>query len=71
MTNQENRYWAFMLRLYRVGDSEQPGWRASLEDPHTGERYGFATLRELFDFLSAYTDQERPIGIPSSPHEKS
>lgn len=69
MTDQENRYRAFMLRLYRVGASEQPDWRASLEDPHTGERHGFATLSELLDFLFAYTDQLRPVGLSSSPHE--
>ncbi len=71
MTYQEKRYWAFMLRLYRVGETDQPDLRASLEDPHTGERHSFATLRELFDFLLAYTGQPRPIGVPSSPHERS
>jgi hypothetical protein len=30
-------------------------WRASLENPHTGERLGFATLERLFAFLEDQT----------------
>jgi hypothetical protein len=33
-----------------VGE-EGAGWRASLHDPHTGERVGFASVEEMFDFL--------------------
>jgi len=30
-------------------------WRASLEDPHSGERRGFADLESLFAFLKEQT----------------
>jgi len=38
-----------------------PGWRASLEDPHTGERIGFATFDAAITFLRErlYTINER------------
>lgn len=71
MTNQENRYWAFMVRLYRVDDSEQSDWRSSVENPHTGERFGFGTLEEFFDFLKSFTQFYGPNGILSSPHKQS
>jgi hypothetical protein len=48
-------YLAYMLRLWRAGDSwtAEPtaNWRASLESSLTGERIGFGSLAELFDFL--------------------
>ena len=52
------RYISYLLRLWRENDDAQSrgrakiaGWRASLENPHTGERRGFASLTELFEFL--------------------
>ena len=48
----ENRqYLAYMLRLWQVNTTGAPVWRASIEDPHTGERRGFADLASLFAFL--------------------
>jgi hypothetical protein len=49
-------YLSYLLRLWRVNDDTQPGaekaiWRVSLENPHTGERKGFVSLDELFNFL--------------------
>ncbi len=45
-------YLAFMLRLWRAGSrGGQPVWRASLENPHTGERLAFGTVQDLFAFL--------------------
>ncbi len=43
-----------MLRFWQVRtlDPEDPvAWRFSLEDPHTGEKYSFADLQTLVDFL--------------------
>lgn len=58
MTEMQPDYLSYLLRLYRVnGDSDVQStlnkavWRASLENPHTGERKGFASLEALFDFL--------------------
>lgn len=44
-------YRTYLLRLWQPDASGTCGWRASLEDPWTGERVGFAGLEELFDFL--------------------
>ena len=54
-------YQAYLLRLW-VADSEATGtagWRASLEDSHTGERLGFASLEQLFAFLIALTEDKK------------
>jgi hypothetical protein len=53
-------YQAYLLRLWQA-DREAggcAGWRASLEDPRTGERLGFASLEQLFVFLLALTESE-------------
>jgi hypothetical protein len=39
------------LRLWRESDGEVPVWRASLKSSHTGEKVGFGSLEELFEFL--------------------
>ena len=54
MTAPEQRdYFAYLLRLWRASGVEPAAWRMSLEDPHTGERIGFANLESLFAFLKA------------------
>jgi hypothetical protein len=40
-------YVSCLLRLWRES-AQKAVWRASLEDPHTGERLGFASVDELF-----------------------
>jgi hypothetical protein len=65
MVGKRSDYISYMLRLWRANGDEAPGrdeealWRASLEDAHTGERCGFASLDELFNFL------RRRIGVVS------
>ena len=56
----EDRYLAYMLRLWCVGDDRT--WRASLEDPQTNERYGFADLPALYAFLENLTTPPRAEG---------
>ena len=34
-----------------MSDEGEVAWRASLENAHTGERKGFTSLDDLFDFL--------------------
>jgi hypothetical protein len=58
MMKKQPDYLSYLLRLWRVsGDEEslpplqKATWRVSLEDPHTRERQGFASLDELFEFL--------------------
>ena len=52
-------YLAYMLRLWQVRqdadtvhDDPKAAWRASIENPHTGERRGFPNLEALFAFLT-------------------
>ena len=71
-------YVSFLLRLWRVSDEgkSQPGakkaeWRASLENPHTGERKGFTDLDELFSFLWAQTETTTKCAKATLPQEES
>jgi hypothetical protein len=60
MPNESSSYRAYLLRLWRVNSeaARRTEWRASLEDPRTGERLGFANLEQLFAFLIAWAEQE-------------
>jgi hypothetical protein len=56
-------YLSYLLRLWQV-HTERVGpqaggtvWRASLESSLTGQRQGFASLDELFEFLAWQTDR--------------
>jgi len=51
MAEQRRRYRAYLLRLWWAGRGGEASWRASLDEPHTGVRHGFATLEQLFAFL--------------------
>lgn len=51
MNGGQSRYISYMLRLWQAGDQEQSSWRASLENPHTGEQHGFANVEALFEFV--------------------
>jgi hypothetical protein len=48
-------YRSYLLRLWLVTGAGQGTWRASLENPQTGERLGFASLARLFAFLEDQT----------------
>jgi hypothetical protein len=60
MTKEQPDYLSYLLRLRRVSGQEVT-WRASLEDPHTGELHNFASLEEAVDFLQAQ------MGVESEP----
>lgn len=49
-------YFSYLLRLWREGDTAP--WRASLEDPHTGQRRNFARLQDLFEVIEEETSGE-------------
>ena len=51
MKTQPTRYLAYMLRLIPIQRDGAWTWRASLENAHTGERLGFASLEMLVAFL--------------------
>jgi hypothetical protein len=60
MPNGKFSYRAFVLRTWHESSLEaaETGiWRYSLEDPHSGERYGFATIDALVAFLQSQTVQ--------------
>jgi hypothetical protein len=53
-------YLAFLLKLWPVVSKSKSRflWRASLENPYTGERHGFQDLDALLDFVKALTREE-------------
>jgi hypothetical protein len=65
-------YLSYLLRLWWEDESgreekpngpiREPVWRASLQDPSTGERRGFVSLAALFHFLWQATAGERGTG---------
>ena len=53
---RHENYVAYMLRLWQVGSrSGKSVWRASLENPHTGERQAFGDVEALVAFLAEIT----------------
>jgi hypothetical protein len=48
-------YLSYLLRLWRASGEDKAVWRASLEDPHSGDRWGFASLADLFTYLEEET----------------
>jgi hypothetical protein len=48
---RKTHYRSYLLRLWCAGPANSCYWQASLDDSHTGERIGFASLEELFAFL--------------------
>jgi len=63
------KYQAYLLRLWR--ESSQQPWRAMLEDPHTGDQHGFATLEQLFAFLQQQTQAMPATGDEHDPPERN
>ena len=55
-TREHGRYLAYLVRLWQVNHEGEAAWYASIEDPHTGERRGFASLNALFVFLHGQTE---------------
>jgi hypothetical protein len=51
MGKQQPSYISYLLRMWRANGEGEAAWRASLEDPRTGERIGFASMEKLFVFL--------------------
>lgn len=58
MNNATNKnYRTYLLRIWRAETPDQ-GWRASLQDPHTERRIGFASLEQLFAFLMEQVERD-------------
>jgi hypothetical protein len=54
MVNQKVAYRSYLLRLWQEIDHEAV-WRSSLESAQTGERFYFASIRDLILFLLQQT----------------
>ncbi len=48
-------YYAYLIRMWTARENGEVVWRASLENPHNGERLAFASLQRLFAFLQDQT----------------
>ena len=64
MSDEPDGYQAYMLRLWRARCKGQWQWRASIENPHTGERQVFASLEQFFAFLCERCDSQTPDTPP-------
>jgi len=62
VTERQRPYLAYLLRLWQIQDKGEIGWRASLENAHTGEKLAFAQLDELVDFLRERISLAPPAG---------
>jgi hypothetical protein len=51
MNRDKRAYQSYLIRLWQVRGDDAVLWRASLENPLTGECHGFASLKALFEFL--------------------
>jgi Rps23 Pro-64 3,4-dihydroxylase Tpa1-like proline 4-hydroxylase len=63
MSGEQRRYVSYLLRLWQTERGGALVWRASLENAHTGERRGFASVADLVAFLEQETapvDEEQP-----------
>ena len=69
MDAEYSDYQSFLLRMWRQEGSQAGAWRASLESPHTGERWHFAGLAELFDFLGVQT-ADQPLHKAQDKRER-
>ena len=56
MEERPVEYFSYLLRMWRTG--EHSAWRASLEDPRTGERMGFGSLEALLSYLVKISQTE-------------
>jgi hypothetical protein len=64
-------YLAYMLRMWTVGKGQAALWRASLEDPRTGEVHVFASLDALRDFLAQCVTATHPASSPNAQEATS
>jgi len=55
---QPIRSRSYILRLWCVDEPQTAEWHASLEDPSTKERFGFASLEQLFVFLMELSERD-------------
>lgn len=57
-------YRSYLLRFWRA---DHQHWRATLEDPHTGERRAFADVERLTEFLLGAVGRDFASLPPADP----
>jgi hypothetical protein len=62
---------SFLLCLWQVEMNGDRVWRLSLEGSQTGERWGFADLEALFDFLRRRTAPQMTGDAGAAPPTKA
>ena len=60
MRDEPDGYQVYLLRLWRAQIRGKQAWRVSTESPGTGERQSFASLEQLYAFLSARCERQAP-----------
>lgn len=60
MTSKQTQpaYRAFLVRLWQESENN---WRATLEDPHTGQRRAFADVDTLLAYIRAQVGPEAAV----------
>ena len=61
MDNHQPPYFSYLLRLWPTRSGNKWVWRVSLENPHSGERHGFAGLQEMLTYLKEQTRQDGQV----------
>jgi hypothetical protein len=59
-SDEADAYQIYMLRLWRARCKGRWQWRVAIESPRTGERHGFASLEELYAYLSQRCERQGP-----------
>lgn len=62
MADETVDYRSYLLRFWRAREGEHDVWRASLQDPQSGERLSFATLDALFAYLQERLEESSDQG---------
>ncbi len=68
MDTDKFTYRSYLLRLWRRSKHQQAHWHASLEDPETGTRVGFADLQALIAYLEAELNDLAIQEVPPPDH---
>ncbi len=68
MKTEASNYHAFLLRLWR--ENGRSPWRASVENPHDGEKKTFATLEQLWVHVQMLIDEETAVFNPINTKEQ-
>ena len=78
MKPNQQSYFSYILRLWRgegeeiqVGCVNESKFRASLDDPQTGDRVGFADLEALFDYIREVTKYANDDVLGNEIHKDS